>query len=81
MNCGEKVFKKYGIVFKLPREQFCAKFPQYAKIVGHLYGVMATRKLGNAVNRNYIKRTIRIAVKKEDFANDVWVVIGKKQSS
>ena len=78
MNNGKKIFKEYGIVFKLGKDQFCKKFPKYAKISGNLYGIMATKKLGNAVKRNFIKRKIRIVIKKEIFEDEVWIILGKK---
>lgn len=77
INNGIKTFEKYGIIFKLPREKFVEAFPKYAKNAMQLYGIMATKKLGTAVTRNYVKRKIRIEIRKKDIGNFVWVIIGR----
>lgn len=70
-NKGEKIHTKYSLIFK-------------KKKTNHLFGFIASKKIGNAIVRNRLKRLFREVVRKnmDKFSpNCAYILIAKKKCS
>ncbi|MDA0617150.1 MAG: ribonuclease P protein component [Proteobacteria bacterium] len=76
MNNGKKTVAKNYIMFSMPMEKFIQQFKGYTG-ENWVYGIMTTKKLGNAVARNYIKRKLRVEIKSKNFHNVALVFVGR----
>lgn len=76
MKHGEQTVLRSCVIYVLSNEKFFAEFKRYTKSV---YGIMATKKLGDAVERNFIKRRLRHALHGVDFTGKSIVFVARKQ--
>ncbi|MFT4967951.1 MAG: ribonuclease P protein component [Candidatus Deianiraeaceae bacterium] len=80
MNTGSKTVLKTCIIYTVPINIFTKKFKSYTG-KNYVYGIMTTKKLGNAVMRNIIKRRLRVAIQSMNLLGHAYVFIGRKSVS
>jgi ribonuclease P protein component len=80
MNSGKKMVFSHSVVYWVPYQKFCGKFKSYIQENG-VYGIMVTKKMGNAVKRNFMKRRIRVALAKMDLQNFATVIVARNSSA
>ena len=77
-NSQKKIVLKSCVIYKISMEEFCTKFKRHNP-VKPIYGIMVTKKLGGAVERNFIKRRIRSALNGVDFSPNCVIIVARKQ--
>ncbi len=77
-NAQNKIVLKSCVIYKISMEEFCTKFKRHNPIKP-IYGIMATKKLGGAVERNFIKRRIRTALCDVNFSPNCVIIVARKQ--
>lgn len=77
MNNGKKTVAQNYIMFSMSMAKFIKKFKGYEGN-NWVYGIMTTKKLGNAVRRNYIKRKLRVEIRTHNFTNVAVVFVGRQ---
>lgn len=77
MNKGKKQVFSHCIVYSLPISVFTNIFKSY---IGKdfVYGIMTTKKLGNAPMRNLAKRRLRVFVCEQNLQNLAVVVVARE---
>ena len=77
MNNGRKTATSGFVLFDLPRERFqlTKKYKQGSTLVG----LLVTKKIGNAVMRNLLKRRLRVVLRNATLASDHTYIILLRQ--